>query len=96
MAGSDIINASFEAYGAWCAYRNIRALLRDKVVKGISVGSIAFFTSWGFWNLYYYPSLGQWFSFTSGAALAAGNLIWVVLACYYARRRGHHGKCKTG
>lgn len=39
----------------------------------------AFFTAWGFWNLHYYPSLEQWFSFYAGIVLVLGNLCWVGL-----------------
>lgn len=48
---------------------------------------MAFFWSWGIWNLFFYPSLGQWYSFVGGIALVAGNTVWVALALRYRNRR---------
>jgi hypothetical protein len=49
-----------------------------------------FFTSWGVWNLYYYPSLGQWLSFAAGIALCLGNIAWVSQAIRLAYRSKHN------
>ena len=46
----------------------------------------AFFTSWGVWNLYYYPTLHQWASFVGGIFLVLGNGTWVIMAAYYERK----------
>ena len=77
---NDLLNAFFEFAGAITVWHNVRVLLRDRKVRGVSLASIAFFTSWGFWNLYYYPSLGQMWSTAAGVFLCAGNLTWIVLA----------------
>ena len=82
----DTINALFEGIGALLVWYNVRVLLRDKIIKGVSWSVQAFFASWGLWNLYYYPSLGQWHSFYAGIVLVSGNLIWVAMAIYYVRR----------
>ncbi len=86
MQFGDVVNGLFEALGAVCIWMNVFQLMKDKEVKGICWQVTAFFTLWGFWNLWYYPSLGQWWSTAGGAALAFGNLFWIVLAFKYARR----------
>lgn len=78
-AGMDAINGSFELVGAAVVWMNVVRLRRDRVVRGVYWPSIGFFAAWGFWNLYYYPSLDQWFSFSAGVVLVAGNAAWVMM-----------------
>jgi hypothetical protein len=56
------------------------------MVKGVSILSTTMFTAWGFWNLFYYPHLGQWWSFTGGLAIVAANALWVALMLKYRAR----------
>jgi hypothetical protein len=79
----DIINGAFEAAGGLFMLNNVRALIKDKKVNGISLLSSGFFLSWGFWNLYFYPQLNQWVSLAGGALLALANTLWLGLAIYY-------------
>ena len=65
---------------------NVKALYRDKKVRGVKILPSVFFTSWGIWNLYYYPHLGQWLSFAGGLAIVWANLTWVGLALYYSHK----------
>ncbi len=77
---NDLINGTFELVGAFLCWMNFARLLRDREIRGVFWPASAFFAVWGLWNLYYYPSLGQWFSFGAGVVLCAGNLAWVGLA----------------
>lgn len=77
---ADLINAGFELLGAAFTWRNALQLYRDRQIKGVYWPTMAFFAVLGLWNLYYYPSLGQWASFAAGVVLVAGNLAWVGLA----------------
>lgn len=77
---NDIGNGLFELGGAYFTWRNYFQLRKDRELKGIWWPLIAFMTTWGFWNLLYYPSLGQWCSFAGGIALVSGNAFWVYLA----------------
>ncbi|KKL45911.1 hypothetical protein LCGC14_2350840, partial [marine sediment metagenome] len=63
---ADFINGAFELLGAVAIFGHVRRVLKDKAVAGVSILSVCFFASWGLWNLYYYPSLGQWVSFWGG------------------------------
>lgn len=65
---------------------NVVALYRAKQVRGVNVWATVFFTAWGVWNLYYYPSLGQWWSFAGGVAIVVVNAVWVAMAWTYSRR----------
>lgn len=79
----DLINGGFEFFGGLVNWINVRQILRDKKVRGVSIIPTFFFTSWGFWNLYYYPSLDQWASFTGGLVIVCANAAWVALAWRY-------------
>lgn len=83
----DVVNGIFESLGAVAIWGNVRRILRDKMLKGVDWRVTLFFSSWGYWNLFYYPSLDQWFSFAGGLALVAGNTLWVALALKYRNRK---------
>jgi hypothetical protein len=79
MTLQDTINGGFELMGGWFVVLNILRLLRDRQVKGIHLGTQLFFASWGIWNVYYYPHLGQWASLAGGLFLCLANLTWLAL-----------------
>ena len=82
----DLVNGAYESLGGLVIYLSIRRLRRDKQVKGIHWGQIAFFMTWGWWNLFYYPHLGQWVSFFGGLGVVVANTVWLVLVAYYGLR----------
>lgn len=83
----DVINGLFELLGSVFLWLNVIRLRRDKEAKGIDWRSVLFFFSWGVWNLHYYPSLGQWWSFCGGISIAIANAAWIVLLWWYAGRK---------
>lgn len=83
----DKINFLFQIGGAALVYLNVRRVLIDKVVHGVSLWPTAFWTIWGFWNLIFYSSLQQTWSFIGGIFLVAGNGIWLSLALYYRKHK---------
>lgn len=84
---ADTVNGLYEAIGGVMLWMNVRRLHRDKQVKGVSILPTAFFSSWGLWNLYFYPHLGQWLSFAGGAFLVVANVTWCGQMIYYGRAR---------
>lgn len=86
MTTPDIINGLFEFGGAITLGLNVRRLLKDRMIAGVSIVPTAFFAAWGYWNLYYYPHLGQWVSFLGGLGVVIANTVWVVLALYFQRK----------
>lgn len=82
----DIINGSFELIAGILLMANVWKLSKDKEVKGVYWLPVAYFALWGYWNLVYYPHLGQWWSFAGGVTVVVANTIWAVLALYYMRK----------
>lgn len=79
----DLFNGLFELCGAAFIGLHIRQILKDKSIKGVSIPATMFFTAWGFWNLFYYPHLGQWLSFAGGIAIVTANVVWISLMLRY-------------
>jgi hypothetical protein len=52
-------------------------------VRGVHWLPLAFWTAWGVWNVFYYPSLGQWWSFACGLGVVAGNAANLALMVRY-------------
>lgn len=73
----DLINGLFEVVGGLLIWLNVYQLHKDKKTKGIHPLPTLLFLLWGYWNLYYYPHLSQWFSFAGGILLVVANTIWV-------------------
>lgn len=82
---ADFINGGFELLGALFVLNHCRVLHRQKAVAGVSIISTVFFASWGVWNIYFYPSLGQWASFVGGLAIVSANALWIAMMSYYRR-----------
>lgn len=82
----DQVNACFEGAGAILNIMNIRQILRDKVVHGVTVWPTIFFITWGLWNLFYYRNLNQVTSFVAAGGLVLVNLVWVGLFIFYQRK----------
>jgi hypothetical protein len=85
MTNGDLLNGVFEMLGGLLVLNHCRAVLRDKAVAGVSTFSTSIFTLWGVWNLYYYPSLGQWCSFAGGLVIVTANALWLTLMLKYRR-----------
>lgn len=79
----DLMNGSFEFLAAFASLNHSRVAYKHKKVSGVSKLSVAFFTLWGLWNLYYYPHLGQWASFAGGIVIMLANTLWLVLLWKY-------------
>jgi membrane protein YdbS with pleckstrin-like domain len=83
----DAINGLFEACGALFVALNVRRVLKDKRVAGVSPVCVTFFVVWGYWNLYFYPHLDQWWSTCAAGAVALVNTAWLAGLVYYGRKR---------
>ncbi len=92
----DHINAVFELGSAALLTLNVRMLVRDKKLAGISIIPTSWFSLWGAWNLIYYASLGQTFSWIAGIAVFMLNTCWVMLALYYKYSRTYAYRHEQG
>lgn len=81
----DLINGLFEVIGGFLLWRNVYVLLQDRKVRGVSMIPTTFFCLWGYWNLFYYPSLSQWLSLFGGVNVVAANSVWVALMFKYRK-----------
>jgi hypothetical protein len=88
MTLPDIVNGCFELSGGYFVGMSIFKLHREKIVRGVAWQGVAFFSTWGLWNLYFYPSLGQWASFIGGVSIAAANAVWLGQIVYYSWTEG--------
>jgi uncharacterized membrane protein YGL010W len=85
MTLPDLFNGIFELGLAPFLWKGVLKLRIDKKVEGFYWPTVAWTTAWGLWNLYYYPHLDQWLSFTGGLVVVAVNLTWLGHVWYYAR-----------
>ncbi len=85
MTWPDITNGTYELLGGFFILAHCWRLWKDKRVRGVSFIAVVFFASWGMWNLYYYPHLGQWWSFSGGVFIVAANSFWIGMMVYYKR-----------
>lgn len=88
MSLPDLINVLFESAGSLAVAMSCLRLYKDKQVHGLSTLTAAFFTSWGFWNLYYYPSLGQFWSGLAAGLVCLVNATWLGMIFYYRKYPG--------
>jgi hypothetical protein len=79
----DIINGLFETLGGGFVLLSVVKLYREKLAKGVSWLHVGFFTTWGFWNLFFYSGLDQWMSFWGGVGLVAANTFWLGQIVWY-------------
>jgi hypothetical protein len=79
----DFFNGCFEFGAAVAILNHCRVLYMHKQVRGVSTVSTVFFTAWGVFNVIYYPSLQQWWSFYGGLCVVSANLLWVGMQCLY-------------
>jgi hypothetical protein len=84
---ADIVNGCYEGLAGLFILNHCRLVLKERDAKGISVVSLVFFSTWGVWNLYYYPSLGQWMSFYGGLSIVSANILYVLLVLKFRKKR---------
>lgn len=84
----DKINSLFLLSGATLGLINVRRVYLDKQVKGVSVWPTVVFTLWGVWDLYYFPTLGQWVSMGGSVCAVLVNSTWLGMVYYYKNYGG--------
>lgn len=83
MNMADIVNGLFEVFGSIAVVMSCMRLYKDKAVHGVSLVTVGFFASWGLWNLFYYPSLGQFWSAVAAGLVCLANFTWLGMLYYY-------------
>lgn len=89
---TDIVNALFEFGAIYALWLHISTIRRDKQVHGVSVVATAFFSAWGYWNVFFYPFNSLLLSGVAGACVAIMNTWYVILLLKYG---GAHDQSKV-
>lgn len=83
----DTVNSIFEFVSAGVIWLSVWQIWKDKGSKGIHWAQAVFFSLESVWNLHYYRSLGQSYSFIAGILVCLGNIAWVWLAFVWFRQQ---------
>lgn len=86
MNWPDFANGCFEFFGACLICLNIKQLYRDKKLSGVHWMPQMFFTTWGLYNLGFYPYLGQYWSFLGACTIVLTNTIYISMMLYYGKQ----------
>lgn len=86
LINADFINGAFELLAGFFVLNHCRVLHAHKQSRGVALSSVAFFTCWGLWNLYYYPALNQPLSFYGGLFVCAANALYLGMMLSYRNR----------
>lgn len=91
MITPDMLNAIFEGGLSLFIFMSVWKLHKDKLLRGVFWPMVAFTMSWGYFNLWFYPVIDQWWSFFAGIAVVTSNTIWLSQMLYYnwRERKGH-------
>ena len=82
----DLANALFEAGGSIFILNHARVLFQQKLVRGVSMLSVFFFSCWGVFNIFYYSHLEQQFSWYAGIAVLIANSIYLSMLFHYRKK----------
>ena len=86
MIWQDNINGLFELLSGFFILLHCAKMYKEKKIRGVSVIAAIYFVAWSYWNLYYYPHLGQWWSFGGGIFSMLVHTIWFSMIVYYLRK----------
>lgn len=75
----DHLNGIFESVGGLLLLMNVRRAWRDQAIRGLHPLPSVFFWAWGAFNLWYYPSIGQRWSFWAGIAPCLANTAFLAV-----------------
>lgn len=87
----DVVNGAFELAGAIVIGRQCFHVLRDREVAGVRWTLPGFFWLWGLWNLFYYPSLQQPWSFAGACLVFLTHSCYAILLWRFYRAGGEDG-----
>jgi hypothetical protein len=94
----DIANSMLELVSVFVMCLNVRRLIIDKQLKGISIWSSFYGYAWALWYNYFCFASGQLYSATAGCVFSAVQTVWVIILLYYkwqARSQIHIAKSSS-
>lgn len=88
---ADIGLAAFEFGAFLMQVVNVRALLRDKIVRGVSKWPVVFFMCLGFYQVWAFGTeIGPWSCITA-LMVACTNATWLGFALYFQSKEKRAG-----
>jgi len=79
----DVVQGIFQLSAGGFVSLSVWQLHRDKIVRGVSYKHVAFFSVFGFWNLFFFSNYDLWFSFWGSLGVVSMNTIWLCQILYY-------------
>lgn len=79
----DLGNALMEVIGCVFLSFNVRRILIDKHVAGVSAAPAVFYFTWGVYNCFYYAYLHQQLSFLCGFLTTGAHAVWIFFYLKY-------------
>lgn len=86
MNWADLANGLYETLAGIFLAISCCKLYHDKRIMGWSIGTQLFFTTWAYWNIFFYAHLNQWISWVGGLFVVFFNSLWTGMAIYYTRK----------
>ena len=80
----DIINSALIIMAGCFILVSVNKLYTDKLVRGVSPIHVGFFTGYGFWHIFFFSSLEQWWSVVGGVFTTTMNTTWLIMLIYYS------------
>jgi hypothetical protein len=80
---ADAFNGLFEFLGTFFILKSIMKLRHDRIVRGIAWQQVAFWTFWGYCNIYYYWAMNSPLSWWAGMLVTIVNTIYVAMLIYF-------------
>lgn len=81
----DHINSMFLLAGGSLNFLNVRRILVDRSVAGVSPWPTLMFFLWGLWDCYYFPHLDQWWSLGGTMVACLPNGMWLYFYFKYRK-----------
>lgn len=91
----DLLNGLFELFGGCLIWLSVKKVYAEKKVAGVSLVPISFFTCWGFFNLYFYPSQNLFWSFAGGCLVVLANCVWLYGLWRYSDKQAEKRRQKA-
>lgn len=82
----DLVNGIFGVLGGLFIALSIAKLYQEKTVRGVSIVYVAFFTTWSWYQVYFFTTVNFWWSWAGAVGMMTANAIWLCQMVYYSRR----------
>lgn len=82
ISAEQVLTVFFIACSAIC-WLNVRALYRDKTVKGVSIVPTCVFIATNIYEAWYFHHIHQFWAVFGSLSMLVVNLLWIILFLWY-------------